>query len=114
MIVEDYFKIARENESVFRAVLRDLRDNHNKLPGDRTVPSDLDTESELETLFEKYSRGERRKKFTIINFTLPQKDYATITVQDATTLSGSMVAKGYHVNPDSSLKYKETITLGVS
>ena len=53
---KDYFSAARKNESVFRAILRDLRDNSDKLPRivGMIVPSDLDTESELEILFEKH------------------------------------------------------------
>jgi len=107
---KDYFSAARKNESIFRAILRDLRDNSDKLPRivGMIVPSDLDTESELEKLLEKHSCGERTGKFTIENFTHPSEDYATIVIQDVAPLSGGGIDLGYQVNPNSSVKYKET------
>ncbi len=115
-MVKDYFEIAQKNEPIFRSILRDLRDNNKKLPRiiSMIVPSDLDTESKLETLFEKYSYNERTGKFTITNFTRPSKNYATITVQDVAPLSGGGASLGYIINPDSSVKYKENLGVWLS
>ena len=115
-MVEDYFNIARENEPIFRSILRDLRDNNKKLPRiiSMIVPSDLDVESKLETLFEKYSHNERTGKFTITDFTRPSKNYATITIQDVAPLSGGGASLGYIVNSDSSIEYKENLGVWLS
>ena len=107
---KNYFDTARKNESIFRAIIKDLRDNSNKLPQmvGMIVPSDLDTESELEILLEKYSCGKRTGKFTITHFDKPSKDYANIIVKNEAPLSGGGIDLVYCINPDSSVKYKET------
>ena len=107
---KNYFKTARENESIFRAIIKDLRDNINKLPRmvGMIVPSDLDTESELEKLLEKYSCGERTGKFTITHFDKSSEDCANIIIKNEAPLSGGGIDLVYQINPDSSVKYKET------
>ena len=54
---EDYYHIARENEAVFRNVLRDLRDQRAHRPMGCIVPSDLESDARLERIFEKYYLG---------------------------------------------------------
>ena len=113
MSITNYFDTARKNEPIFRAILRDLLNNKSKLPRivGLIVPSDLDTESELERLFEKYSHGERTGRFTIADFTRPSEDCATIKVQNVAPLSGGGVGLGYQINSDNSVEYKETTFL---
>ena len=43
-----YYQTARENEEVFRNILRDLRDNRAIRPMGEYVPENLETEIELE------------------------------------------------------------------
>ena len=113
----EWFDSVRKNELVFRAILRDLRDNRNKLPGMvRSIAHmNLDTQSELEVLLKEYSGGERKGKFTISYFSRPSSDCATIFImKDIAPLSGSGIGLGYRVNSDNSVEYKETLGIRMS
>ena len=57
--VRDYLQTARDNESIFRGILRDLKNNHGQRPGGLYIPEDLETEASPESIFEKYSCGHR-------------------------------------------------------
>ncbi len=111
MGIEDYFPTARQNEPVFRAILRDIKNPVGKPLGAAIVPSDLDTESDLERLFEKYSQGERTRKFTISGFTRPSQDRATIMIQNTAPLSGGGVELIYAINQDNSVEYLDVGTV---
>ena len=102
---KNYFQSAKDNEMVFRNVLRDLRDNRAQRPMGRYVPEDLETEAELETIFEKYSSGARYGVFTIINFVV-NKGVATIAFEDVACLSGGGASLKYSVK-DSAVEYLE-------
>ena len=103
--VEDYYETARENEEVFRNVLRDLRDNRGKRPMGIYVPEDLETEARLNKIFQQYSEGERMGRFTITSFSRPKKTRATIEFRDVALLSGGGAELEYLVNDDNSVKY---------
>jgi len=106
---EDYYHIARENETVFRNVLRDLRDQRAHRPIGCIVPSDLETDATLERIFEKYSNGERTRKFTIVSFSMPENAKAVIGFKDAAPLSGGGAELEYLVNADGSVIYDKPV-----
>ena len=105
--VQDYYETARENEEVFRNVLRDLRDNRGKRPMGIYVPKDLETEASLDEIFQKYSEGQRMGRFTITSFSRPEKTKATIGFRDVAPFSGGGAELEYLVNNDNSVKYEK-------
>ena len=105
--IQNYYQTARENEAIFRSVLKDLRDNRAKRPMGDYVPEDLDTESSLDEIFQKYSEGNRYGRFTITNFTRPDKAKATIGFRDIATLSGGGAELEYIVKEDTSVQYQK-------
>ena len=105
--VQGYYKTARENEEVFRNVLRDLRDNREKRPMGIYVPKDLETEASLDQIFEKYSEGIRVGIFTITSFSRPEKTRAKLKFQNITLFSGGGTELEYLVNDDNSVKYEK-------
>ena len=105
----DYYQVARENEDVFRNILRDLRDHRKDRPMGSYVPQDLETETNIDEIFHKYSEGERTGRFTITNFTKPDKTKATIGFQDIAILSGGGAELCYLVKEDDSVQYKEPV-----
>ena len=107
--VRDYYKIARENEVVFRNVLRDLRDNRTERPMGTYVPEDLETELNLDEIFQKYSEGQRMGIFTITSFTRPEKSKATIGFQDIAFLSGGGAELEYLIKKDNSVEYQKPV-----
>lgn len=102
MNVIDYFETAKTNEAVFRNVLRDLKKNS------RFAPQNLQTELTLGEIFEKYSKGDRYGKFTILDFRTG-KGIARISVEDIAILSGSGAELEYRVNEDNSVLYQQII-----
>ena len=68
MIKRDYQGVARQNEAVFGNVLRDLKSNRERRTAGMYIPEDLDSEAPLEEIFKKYSEGQRRGIFTILDF----------------------------------------------
>lgn len=107
--VQDYYQLARENEEVFRNVLTDLRKHREERPMGVYVPGDLETEIELDAIFQKYSEGNRYGRFTITNFTRPDKTKATIEFQDIATLSGGGAELEYLVKEDNSVQYQKPV-----
>ena len=103
MDVPDYLQVAKNNEAVFRNILRDLRDNRKQRPMGIYVPEDLETEAELEIIFEKYSSGNRYGIFTITDFVV-EDEVATIGLEDIAALSGGGASLIYSVNGDT-VKY---------
>ena len=103
--LQDYYKTARENEDVFRNVLRDLRDNRAKRPMGVYVPEDLETEASLDKIFQQYSEGMRMGRFTITSFSRPEKTRAKLGFQYIAPLSGGGAELEYLVNDDNSVKY---------
>jgi len=63
------------------------------------VPEDLETEAELEKIFEEYSSGNRYGIFTITDFTVGE-GFATIAFQDIACLSGGGARLKYSVSDD--------------
>lgn len=110
----DYFQIARENEEVFRNVLRDLKGNRGIRPMGMYIPQDLDTEASLDEIFGKYSRGERSGRFRITSFSRPEKSKATIGFDDVVPLSGGGAELEYLVNEDKSVKYEKPVFVMMS
>ncbi|MCX6815876.1 MAG: hypothetical protein NT120_03420 [Candidatus Aenigmarchaeota archaeon] len=104
--VQNYLQTARENEEVFRNVLRDLRGNIAKMPMGMYVPENLETEAPLDEIFKTYSQGMRHGIFTICNFTKPDKTTATIQFQDVAITSGGGAELEYEVNEDNSVEYQ--------
>lgn len=98
-IPSDYLSVAKTNEAVFRAVLRDLKANRAKRPMGHYVPPDLDTESPVDALFEKYSAGSRYGVFTIEDFEITGEE-ALISFADIATLSGGGASLVYSISGD--------------
>ncbi len=107
--VQDYYETAKENEEVFRNVLRDLRDNREKRPMGIYVPEDLETEASLDKIFQQYSEGQRMGRFTITSFSRPEKTRAKLRFQDIALLSGGGAELEYLVNDDNSVKYDKPV-----
>lgn len=107
--VQKYFQTARENEAIFRNVLRDLRDHRNERPMGVYVPENLETEAPLDEIFKTYSQGMRHGIFTIGNFTKPDKTTATILFQDVAILSGGGAELAYEVKDDNSVAYQKAL-----
>ena len=105
--IRDYYEIARQNEKVFRNVLRDLRDNRAERPMGRLVPEDLETELSLDEIFQECSEGKRDWKFTIVSFSRPEETKAIIHFKYVAPLTGGSAELEYLVNPDDSVEYKE-------
>lgn len=104
--LHDYRKAARENEAVFRNVLRDMRNHREERPMGKYIPEDLETEAPLDEIFAKYSEGNRHGRFTIGNFVRPAKDSAKISFRDIATLSGGGGELEYRVMEDDSVEFK--------
>ncbi len=107
--VQDYYETARENEEVFRNVLRDLRDNRGKRPMGIYVPENLETEASLGEIFQRYSEGHRMGRFTITSFSRPEEARATIGFKDVAFLSGGGAELEYLINDDNSVKYEKPV-----
>ena len=99
MIEEDYLQIARENEPVFRAVLRDIRDNRKDRPLSEIIPENMDTDSPIEKICQTYSHRPG-SKFSILYFRV-RDDRAVIGLQD--TVKGSEL--GYKIGDNQSVQY---------
>jgi len=111
---ERYYQIARENEEVFRNILRDIREPREKRPlCFCIVPKDLETELELSKFFKKYSEGNRTGKFTITDFTR-EDTKATIGFQDLAPLSGISTKLEYLVKKDNSIEYNKPVFVTIS
>ncbi|MFH1331757.1 MAG: hypothetical protein ABIH63_00540 [archaeon] len=112
--VSNYYQIARENEEVFRNILRDLRNKRAERPRGIYVPKNLETEIALDEIFKKYSQGNRYGIFTITDFSRPKKNKATIAFEDIASLSGGGAELEYLVKGDNSVQYKRSLYIVVS
>ena len=104
MLVFNYKMIAQENEVVFRNILRDMKANRIKRPMRMFIPSNLETELEIEAFVQKYSAGERMGKFTIDDFRR-SKELAVISFNNVAPLSGGGAQLEYLVKPDNAIEY---------
>lgn len=114
MIRQDYYQIARNNEEVFRNVLRDMKLNRDKRPMGAYIPHDLETELPLDQIFIQYSEGQRMGKFTLLNFSRPNEVTAMLTFQDVALLSGGGAELEYLVKQDSSVEFKKSGSVWMS
>ncbi len=104
----DYYQTARENESLFRNILIDLKSNRDKRPMGYCIPENLDSESDLDEIFKKYSEGRNRMgEFTITNFAKLSENSVEISFQDVAPLSGGGVTLEYIIDEKDSLKFKK-------
>ena len=106
----NYYQTARDNETVFRNVLRDLKNPSGK-PNlvALCVPKELDAESSLDEIFKKYSEGRRSGIFTILDFQMPDKHTAIIGFEDVAFLSGGGGKLEYTVKADGSVEFKDCL-----
>ena len=109
MIKQDYYQTVRDNEEVFRNILRDMKLNREKRPMGAYIPKDLDAELTLDLLFKQYLEGQRMGKFTILNFSRPDEVTAMLTFQDVAPLSGGGAELEYLVKQDSSVEFKKSV-----
>ena len=94
---QNYLDIAKQNEAVFRSILRDLKENRDKRPMGHYIPTDLDTESPIDELFKKYSKGDRFGIFTITGFDI-KDNKAIISFRNIAVMSGGGAVLGYSIN----------------
>src|SRR2546429_2933971 len=83
----DYLDDARKKESIFRAILRDLKEHREKRLLGSLIPNDFDSALSLEIMFEKYSSEDRNGKFTILDFRSNRED-AILSFQKIDYASG--------------------------
>lgn len=125
MFKRDYLHDAQTNETIFKWILKDLKDNRNQRPMWGYIPEDLDTTSDIPTLYQKYSTWARHGIFTILDFALSPKDsswikqkifsvlniktspkqIAEITFQNVAFMSWGWVVLKYEAHADKSIKY---------
>lgn len=107
MLVErDYYEAARENEEVFRNILRDLKEHRSERPMGIYLPDNLETEAPLEEIFRRYSEGERTRQFTISGFSRTG-DKAELSFGDIAPLSGGGASLEYEVANDSQVRFSK-------
>lgn len=104
--LQDYFQRARDNQEVFRNILRDLRVAKEIRPQGQYIPQDLNPEAELEKIFDNYSLGNRHGKFTILDFTRPNSEAATIAYENIYVGSGGGALLTYAVGDDNSISLR--------
>lgn len=107
MPVQDYRKQARENEAVFRNVLRDMREHRKERPMGLYIPSDLQTDASIDEIFEMYSSGDRYGRFTIADFTRKSESSAEISFMDIALMSGGGAELRYAVKEDDSVEFQK-------
>jgi len=105
----DYLSIAKQNEQVFRNVLRDLRQNRAKRPMSDYIPPNLETEASLEDIFKMYSTGNRYGIFTICDFSRPNQNTVLISFKDTAVMSGGGAELEYLVRQDNSVTYHKPL-----
>ena|SRR3989344_436402 len=105
----NYYDAARQNEEVFRNVLRDLKTNRDKRPMGCYIPENLESELSLDEIFRMYSEGNRIGQFTITTFARLSRDVATIGFRDVAPLSGCGAELEYLVKEDNSVEYRRPV-----
>lgn len=103
--VKDYSPVMKENEEVFRNILRDLKGNRTKRPMGILVPEDLQTEIPLKEIFNAYSAGNRYGIFTVCDFQR-EKEGALLAFKNVACMSGGGAVLEYIVGDDNSVRYK--------
>ena len=114
MIDQDYYQTARDNEEVFRNILRDMKSKRSRRPMGAYIPKDLDTELPLDLIFKQYSEGQRMGKFTILNFSMPDEVTAMLAFEDVAPLSGVGAELEYIVKQNSSVEFKKNRSVWMS
>ncbi len=102
MDIKDYRDVAKANEQIFRALLKDLKER-NKL--------NLDAELPIERIFAVCSSGNRNDLFTILNFQRPDADTAIISFEhiDYNSRGGSGMEIRYKIKNDNSIEYEKDL-----
>ncbi len=106
-MINEYYQIARKNETVFRNILRDLRNNRTDRPKGSLIPIDLDCESTLDEIFQNYSGRHPLYRFSIEGFIIYKPDIAIIEFQSS-TFGGADLE--YSINENKSVKYVRAIS----
>jgi len=109
--VLDYAPTARDNEAVFRAILKDLVEHRDDRPIGNLIPKDLNLGLPLEELLEMLSAGARYNKFTIYDFRRTAPGRAVIGFGKASPLGGEAQLV-YDVREDNSVEYKSSLGAG--
>lgn len=104
LTISNYLSIAIENEIIFKNILRDMRNHRELRPMGIFIPHDLDSESSINEIFQKYSTGRRHGKFTICNFII-NNGIAILSYRDVAPLSGGGSVYKYKVNDDKTVTF---------
>lgn len=94
----------RENEEVFRAILRDLKLNREIRPMGMFFPDDFDTEMPFDEIVAKYLTETGFQKFVISGFEIKDKS-ALFTFQNMSLMSGGGAMLHYQINDDGSVTF---------
>lgn len=70
------------------------------------IPDDLDTDSDIDKLYKKYSEWVRRDIFTILNFEKSSEDTASIAFQKVASTSGGGAILNYEIGEDGGVKFQ--------
>jgi hypothetical protein len=79
-LVEDYRNVANNNEQLFRNILKDLKRSCG------ICPTDFNSEEPMDELFERYSSGDRYRKFTICDFVVGPNKGGLVKLTDREVL----------------------------
>ena len=105
---QNYLRVAMENETVFRNILRDLKKNRKERPMGVYIDVELETEIGVEEIYTKYSAGNRMGVFTIDNFEV-DGNVTLFSFKNMATLSGGGAVLKYKVNEDQTVEYLEPL-----
>ncbi|MCD4761931.1 hypothetical protein K8R32_03135 [bacterium] len=109
----NYLQTAKDNETVFRNILLDLKNHRKNRSMGIYIPENLETKANIEEIFAKYSTGNRMGIFTICDFEI-EGDTATITFADMAILSGGGATLKYQINKDKTVAYLKPTTIVMS
>ena len=94
MLISNFLPIAKKHEAVFRNILRDMKQHREEIPRGLYIPRDLDSESSVENIVDKYLNG----RFVIYDFAMPENTKATILFGEEGILSGGGAQLEYFVD----------------
>jgi len=101
----NYLQAAKENEAVFRNILRYMDKNRGEISHGWLIPQDFKTDLPLDEFYALYSSGSFDGSFHVINFNRSEPDKACITMESRVEGKSSGTSLEYKVLPDNSVKY---------
>ena len=120
--ISDYLRTAKLNETVFRNILRDLRDNPQErsyseiiyIPFHNMSETRLDVDLPIEEIVKKYSEQYNESFFELANFTRPEKTKAFIFYNGHLRHKDISICLEYDINENDSVMFKRMVFRGIS